>query len=559
MAFLTRNGGSQVFQIRVPRRFDPALTLAPIRLTLGSLPNSRARPLATALAGLAQVEFARRMTEVTGQTPKTVRDDVAASLKAAMPVLLGLGALKPGALSPAIAEKATSAAFDALIEIGGQRAAGHGAFAQEGIHYEKPFVEALRSENGARDLLGLPRVPDAPAAGNVDQRFAEMADRLTGLEQSLLARLGPAPGEWRGRPFSEVADEAIAAKIETHGEDCGDISSLRLRRAMFIALIGDRPVDSYSNQDMQHFANRLSWMPPNLTKKPGFDIAQLNEIIDANKAAKGAGLAQNTIESYVGRVRTMIVRACDEKRIQHGLTAVPTIPVHAAPPVPRLAPDKHEIGKVIAAGVATGLLSDAMLPPLAIMTGRRVGLLAFLRREQILRYNDAWCVFPVGTQHVDGVVTRIPAKSAASLRYYVLNDFFFRCGFIAWAKKADGPVFAHLVKAKDPADTAQKRMGRLYERAKVDPAIAGTFHGLRSGKIRHERSRSTDGRAIRFQLGHAIQDEHEGYDPVLTDEELQHFAEAPLPAGIDWSLFYGLDFEAFARKVPKGGRPKKNK
>jgi integrase len=193
------------------------------------------------------------------------------------------------------------------------------------------------------------------------------------------------------------------------------------------------------------------------------------------------------------------------------------------------------------------------------MTGRRVGLLAFLRREQILRYNDAWCVFPVGTQHVDGVVTRIPAKSAASLRYYVLNDFFARCGFIAWAKKADGPVFAHLVKAKDPADTAQKRMGRLYERAKVDPAIAGTFHGLRSGKIRHERSRSTDGRAIRFQLGHAIQDEHEGYDPVLTDEELQHFAEAPLPAGIDWSLFYGLDFEAFARKVPKGGRPPKDK
>lgn len=557
MAFLTRNGGSQVFQIRVPRRFDPALTLAPIRLTLGSLPNSQARPLATALAGLAQVEFARKMTEVIGQTPEALRDDVARSLRAAMPVLLGLGALKPGALSPAIADKATTAAFDALFEIGGQRASGQGVFAKEGIHYEKPFVEALRSENGARDLLGLQRVPETPTVGNVDQRFAEMADRLSGLEQSLLARLGPAPGEWRGRLFSVVADEAIAAKIETHGADCADITSLRLRRNVFITLIGDRPVDSYSNKDLQHFANRLSWMPPNLTKRPDFDIAQLNGIIDANKTARGAGLAENTIQSYVGRVRTMIIRDCDEARLQHGLTEVPTIPVHAAPPMPRLAPDKSEIGKVVAAGVASGFLSDAMLPVLAILTGRRIGLLTFLRREQILRYNDAWCVFPVGTQHVDGVVTRVPAKSAASLRYYVLNDFFVRCGFIAWAKKANGPVFEQLMKAKDPADAAQKRMGRLYKAAKVDPAIAGTFHGLRSGKIRHERSRATDGRALRLQLGHAIADEHDGYDPVMTDEELQHFAEAPMPEGINWSLFYGLDFEAFAQKIPKGGRPKK--
>lgn len=299
-------------------------------------------------------------------------------------------------------------------------------------------------------------------------------------------------------------------------------------------------------------------LPANLNKRPDFDMARLNEIIDANEAGKGAGLAQNTIESYIGRVRTMIIRACNEKRLQHGLTELPTIPVHAAPPMPRLAPDKNKIGKVIATDVVSGFLSDAMLPPLAILTGRRVGLLTFLRREQILRYNGAWCVFPVGTQHVDGVVTRVPAKTAASLRYYVLNDFFVRCRFIAWAKKADGPVFAQLMKAKDPADAAQKSMGRLYKAAEVDPAIAGTFHGLRSGKIRNERSRSTDARALRFQLGHAVQDEHDGYDPVLTDEELQHFAEAPMPEGIDWTQFYELDFEAYAQKMPKGGGPGSN-
>jgi integrase len=553
---LTRNGNTFVFQIRIPRRLDPGLTLSPIRLTLGAMPNSQARPLATALAGLAHMEFARRANALASGTSTALRDDVAHSLQAALPILLGLGALKPGALSPAVQDKAIAGVFDALGEIGRQRAAGSGPFAREDIQFEKPFIEALRSENGARDLLGMPRI-GGTAIDRVEQTMSAMAERLNGLEQNLLSRIGPAPGEWRGPLFSEVADKAIAAKIETHGADCADISSLRLRRDIFIALIGDRPVDSYANDDLQRFANRLSWMPANLTKQPGFDIAQLDEIIDANKVRKGAGLAENTIQSYVGRIRTMIVRACNDRRLQHGLTDVPTIPVNAAPPMPRLAPDKTEVGKVIAAGVASGILSDAMLPPLAILTGRRIGLLTFLRREQILRYNDAWCVFPVGTQNVDGVVTRVPAKSAASLRYYVLNDFFARCGFIAWAKKADGPVFEHLMKASDPADAAQKRMGRLYRKAEVDPAIAGTFHGLRSGKIRHERSRSTDGRALRLQLGHAVQDEHDGYDPVLTDEELQHFAEAPMPAGIDWSQFYELDFEAYARKVPKGGRPRK--
>lgn len=187
------------------------------------------------------------MSQATAQTPAAVRDDVARSLKAAMPVLLGLGALKPGALSPAIADKATTAAFDALFEIGGQRAAGQGVFAKDGIHYEKPFVEALCSENGARDLLGLPWVPEMVPISTVERRFTEMAEQIAGVQQSLLARLGPSPGEWQGRLFSEVADEAITAKIETRGADCADITGLRLRRNIFIALTGDRPVNSYSN------------------------------------------------------------------------------------------------------------------------------------------------------------------------------------------------------------------------------------------------------------------------------------------------------------------------
>lgn len=559
MAFLTRNGGSQVFQIRVPRRFDPALTLAPIRLTLGSLPNSQARPLATALAGLAQVEFARKMSELRNEAPATVRDDVARSLKAAMPVLLGLGALKPGALSPAIADKATTAAFDALIEIGGQRAAGQGVFAQDGIHYEKPFVEALRSENGARDLLGLKRVPEMVPTGAVDRRFAEMSEQIAGLQQIMLARLGPAPDEPSGPLFSVAADKAIELKRRTHGARHPDVSALARRKAVFITLVGDRPVDAYKLDDLQDFVDALSWTPPNVSKMDGVSLVDLPDIVRRNRETQQPGLARNTIESYVNRLRAIILEACRKAEVTPRCTGRICMPQRAAPPKTRLAPDLGQIAKVFDRGIDSGILSDALLIPLGLLTGRRIGLLAFMHREDIRKYQGKWCVFPQAQVIRDGKVVVVPFKTEESLEHYVLHDVFERCGFVAWAKQTDGPVFEQLMKAHDPADTAQKRMSRLYSSAGVDPAIASTFHALRAGKIRAERERRTDPRVLRLQVGHETNDIHEGYDPVLTDADLQHLAEAPLPAQIAWSRLYGLDFEAFARKVPKGGRPPKDK
>ena len=554
---LTRNGDAFVFQIRIPRRLDPGLTLSPIRLTLGAMPNSQARPLATALAGLAHVEFARRANALASGTSTALRDDVTHSLQAAMPILLGLGALKPGALSPAVQEKATTAVFDALGEIGCQRAAGAGPFAREDIRFEKPFVEALRSENGARDLLGLPRVPDPHATNSVDRMFAEMSERFSVLEQTLSARLGPAPGEPRGPLFSAAIDKAIAVKRQTHGDRHPDISALEHRKAVFIALVGDRAVDAYTIDDLQDFVDALSWTPSNFSKMDGASLADLPAIVQGNRQAEKPGLARNTIESYVNRLRAIILEACRKADVSPRCAGRIRIPQRAAPPRTRLAPDLSEIAKAFNRGIESGILSDALLIPLGLLTGRRIGLLAFMQREDIRKYQGKWCVFPQAQVIRDGRTLVVPFKTEESLEHYVLHDLFERCGFIAWAKAQDGAVFEQLMRAKDPADAAQKRMGRLYRAAEVDPGIAGTFHGLRAGKIRAERERQTDSRVLRLQVGHETADIHGGYDPVLTEADMHHLAEAPLPDQIAWPRLYGLDFEAYARKVPKGGRPRK--
>ncbi|GEO98925.1 hypothetical protein [Methylobacterium haplocladii] len=143
------------------------------------------------------------------------------------------------------------------------------------------------------------------------------------------------------------------------------------------------------------------------------------------------------------------------------------------------------------------------------------------------------------------------------MSFFVLHDIFAECGFLSWAQRGSGPVFPALMAAKDPADAAQKRMRRLYRSADVDPQRSGTFHALRTGKIRNDRELRLDPRAVRLQVGHELGDTHERDDGQLTDAELVAYATAPLPPGVDWTLLKTIDFEASARVRPKGGRRKR--
>ena len=61
----------------------------------------------------------------------------------------------------------------------------------------------------------------------------------------------------------------------------------------------------------------------------------------------------------------------------------------------RGAPDFGEsLDGVFRFGLSRGVLSDALLGPLGLLTGRRIGLLAFMQRENISRRNGVWLVKP---------------------------------------------------------------------------------------------------------------------------------------------------------------------
>ena len=76
-SYLTRRGPNAIFQIRVPKRLDPDLRLAPISVALGPMREPEARRLATRMAGRAMDVFAKHPE---GSEAAIVRDVTLATL-----------------------------------------------------------------------------------------------------------------------------------------------------------------------------------------------------------------------------------------------------------------------------------------------------------------------------------------------------------------------------------------------------------------------------------------------------------------------------------------------
>jgi hypothetical protein len=84
------------------------------------------------------------------------------------------------------------------------------------------------------------------------------------------------------------------------------------------------------------------------------------------------------------------------------------------------------------------------------------------------------------------------------------------------------------------------------------------FHSLRGDAIDDIRATAVNDRSRRLQSGHELSDVHDQYGfRAISAEECQRLANRPLPEGIDWDVFKGLDFDAMAaRRRTRGRRPK---
>jgi integrase len=245
--------------------------------------------------------------------------------------------------------------------------------------------------------------------------------------------------------------------------------------------------------------------------------------------------------------------------VNYGLAHVEIkIPKNAPRPRQQIPPDYRALQQVFKAGKDSGVLADLMLPLLGFLTGRRLAILVNLRAEDIIQYHDMWVVAPKSVVVVDGERITVPIKTDDSLQFYVLNSFLERIGFIEWARKQRGFVFASLHKdIGDPTDTASKRMGRLFDRAGVSRAFLQTFHSLRHARRNEDRDQKVDPATSRRQAGRRPGDQHDEYGAgVISRVEVTGLATASLPDEIDWPMFYDLDFDALAKNARSKRRQK---
>lgn len=546
------------------------------------MPALDSRRIADVLAGAARLAFERMRMDPMDADPDNLKRNVGTfSNELVLSLLASLNEIDATDALPVDLQKPAAHAYidanfaAALIRSDVDRPLVK--LLPSGLDWMAPLRAMLSSERVARTMLRIPPPPlpnkfddvvaqpsepsetvvaglNAPASG-LSKQISELGDQLSAIRKLVTPPTAPL--------FSKAKEDYLELMVGARGEEDENVGYYTNVTLTLIAICGDRPVNQYSETDLQNFVNQLAFLPPNFSKGvkgekgPRPDFTQVKTFIEENKKKQGRGLALGTImDNYLGRAFTIIGFGCRCVGVPLRIDKSKIIkPNRAARRKVKRPLDYPSMDKVIAAGVQTGLLADALLPALGLLTGRRISLLAFLRRESIIQVNGVWMVFPNSHHEVDGEWVTVPYKTEDSLQGYVLNPLFEDIGFTDWARRKPGFVFEHLMSAKDPGDAAQKRMSRLFQNNGLDSAMA-TFHLLRHTKIGHDRSVAVPARLIRVQAGHELGDVHDAIYGGLQPAELRQMRDVPLPQGIDWSVLKKIDFEAFAKKRPTWGRPK---
>lgn len=360
--------------------------------------------------------------------------------------------------------------------------------------------------------------------------------------------------------FSQVASEYLAARRISKSDSNRDIQTAEVRLNMFAELIGDHPVDTYTGTDLQAFINLLRhW--PKLQKDQPSDMTP-RQIIEHTSKTNVERLAEKTLrEGYIAVVKAAVhsgMTPHDYKSPFAG--AALTYPDTARSSVPTEPLGYSKVQRLFEVGTASGMLDEAILPLLAFLTGRRLGLLIHLRGNDFReKFQDVWVAQTAGIVQTPDGWKRIPVKTTASTSFFVLHQFLVEIGFVDWAKsQGDEFLFRELMRLADPSKSASSYMGRLMERAGVKEGRGEVFHSLRGGYISESREQKVDKRDRQLQVGHEIgDDEHDKYGfKTLTEKQARILANLPLNPEIDLSMFQGLDFDKLAAaKRTRGRKP----
>lgn len=573
--------------------------MRPIRIGLGVLPKAEAREIADQLAATARVKFRELAKSMVDAEPNSSDDDEEQALfmlqlktlieakhlaiikpppKPAEDVALGHAFMKDVVgYAQQLSAKQQGSPHESLI--------ADNAEALTTLRYQKYEKELQEGKASEPQLFASP--PPAPAtefepraeqpephsvaAHSPSGALTKTADAplITARSASGRIKVDRTPAYERDRKsvdrapstkplFSQIASEYLSDRYQSKTEKAKDVKTAEMRLNMFVELIGDHPIDTYTATDLQAFVHLMAKWPAKEKDRPAgmstIDIIRWNaelQVLPLAKATLEDGYvavvksvfgSRTTKYDYVNPMRDASLRYPDSARKK----------VSAEP----LGSDK--ISKLFEVGVNSGFMDEAMLPLLGLMTGRRIGLLVHLRGSDIRKkYEDVAVAQVTNLIQVGGRWKTVPVKTDDSVKFFVLHNFLSEIGFVDWTQTiGDQFIFPELMKKTDPSKTASQYMGRLYARAGIKDTRGEVFHSLRGGFIAEGRDQNVRDRDIRLQAGHdAGEDEHSKYGfRHITEKSAHNIANLPLNPDIDFSVFRGLDFDAMWKKKRTLGR-----
>ena len=606
--YIARSGTAYVFQMRLPKHFCRGKSVV-VRLSLGPCSYGQARYICDLLAAEARLFMRRYGEQVSEQESSAINpqdlldgDETPGESAAVLKTYLRMMHHRIREPEPDDPQTANAlAGLKGMIGVTRElRALADGNPYNEIVaenadllkeRYGRQLQVALVSEPvpapRAQSLNSLDRTavdPIGVGAQNVQVEFNAIADTV---DDPVFAAPEAPPAPWivaaiqtgkipqpewypaydldrrlvsrrsSTKPlFSRVAGEYFTARERKTTGNKSQVKTERTKSDLFIELIGDHKVDTYTASDLQAYVNAMKYWPAQLKDRD--KLLSSEQVLIDNIDLHLKPLAYKTLlDGYVTIVKTIIGSATTAYDFVSPLAGVRVDIPDTAMPMKSVTPlSAQKIGDIFRAGVKIGYLDTVMLPLLGHLTGRRIGLLTYLQGSDFQeKFPGVYVVNTNGIVSDNGVWRRVPYKTDASLQYFILHDLLRQIGFVEWAmKQGDQFIFPTLMKLADPAKSASSYMQRLFLKAKVEKGRKEVFHSLRAGLIDELREQEVDHRTSRLQAGHEVgHDIHELYGTrAITERKARLLATMALNPEIDYSVFQELDFNVISKRHRRG-------
>jgi integrase len=345
------------------------------------------------------------------------------------------------------------------------------------------------------------------------------------------------------RLLSEHLQDFLAAKEKEIGET-KHLTTYPAKIAVFLDIVGDKPVRDYVRADIEKFRDTMDMMPANATKHRIFMRLSL-----AEAAKKNAGLAKphpvvtpKTVDdAYLAQVRGLF----NWLERQGHIEANPARNIsslrkreEAAAAAKRVPFDAADVNAILALFAREPKVSaDRWLPVMALLTGAKLNELCQLRVEDIVIFN--------GLPHFN--ITNEPSpedddedrklKTAQSKRKIPVHPQLAAMGFLDFvAQRTKGRLFPDLTPDKWGylSSKPSKRFQYALRKTLEISDERKTFYSFRHLYKDLMRTAKVPERAQRLAMGHAMSGVADAYgSPDLLPEESRELAGLSLPAEID--------------------------